>query len=382
MMRWIALFVTLLSVIGAACTTGQGDDGAGEGDRVPPAGEIALREGVHSRILEGSLEIEVRGAVELSWSGSTPLNVLTNVGAETPEAFWQLTVGIMPEHAVDVDGTRFRTAFDLLGYQGDGEYGLEASATEEGAEGEAPGGETPDDDGEAPPPGSLRGATLLFVVPPEVEQPMRFTELQEPCTLDVRDRGHAGEIDCPAVSGSDGQVAFTWSWEADPDAVIETLSGGQDPTGTRAPEDDRGEGAGDGDDSSDDGNGGTETDDGGSNDDGSDSDEGSATGIHADFPLEVTVDPNDCATVGTPVSVLVETTPNADVTLAMAYSDANSHGNAITGTAGPEGRFPWEFAVSPGAPEGQARLLVQVVTSDGDQSGGGILEVFTVESSC
>lgn len=374
MIRRLALFAALLSI--ATACSGDGDEQTNRGNEAPPVEEIALREGVHSRILEGSLDIEVRGAVEFSWSGSTPLNVLTNVGAGSPEAFWQLTIGIMPEHIVDADGTRFRTAFDLLGYRGSGEYTLEA-ATPEGSP--TP---TPDDDAageEQPPaPGSLRGAALLLVAPPGVEEPDRFNELEEPCTIEVRDRGHSGTVDCPAVSGDDGDVAFTWSWETDPDALIETLAPGRDPTATPEPGNER---TGNGDE----GSGSTPKATEGnaeSGGDGSDSDAEPPTGIQADFPLEVTVDPDDCATAGTPVNVRVDTTPNADVTMTMAYSDAKSHGNAITGSAGPEGSFPWEFVVPPEAPDGQARLLVQVVTADGEQRGGGILEVFTVQPSC
>lgn len=359
--RFTVLLISL-GLLAAAC--GGGSSGS---DREP------VQEGVDSRVFMGDFVLTVTGAVETEWSGQTPINVLTHRSEDLDRELWQLTVGILPQHALETDdGLRLRTAFDLIGFDGDGSYTIEP---------ERRGGLTDEElrrvREEPELLDRIRQSTVtrsnsFMLVGPEDASLTQYGTLLEACTLDVREEGLEGSIECPRLASNDGgEIGYEWSWEADPNEEVDPREDRED---TEPGEEDTSDSP-------------TTTsstraipttnprqEDGPSEDD--------PYGLYGDFPLEVTITPDDCATRGTVATVTVDAIADAAVTLLMAYSDGDPHGNAITGQTGPSGRFNWAFVVPPTAPDGQADLLVNVTSNDGQEGGGGIVRAFRVRNQC
>lgn len=358
--RALAILLTL-ALAAAAC-------GGSDRKKTPLQSLIAPNEGVAYRLLEAEFEFAMSGAVEAEWSGRNPLNIVTNVGAGTPRALWILTVGILADHVLKTDdGIELRPAFDLVGYHGEDDYeivperagGLTDEELEEIRD-------NPEVLAEKQKAGNLRDAA--FVIVTRDGTTTEFINRLEPCTIKLR-HPHAlrGSVRCPRVANADGeQVSFEWSWRADAEKVAASS--------TTSPPNGRTTGT-----TGAVGNTSTTTTSRGSSGNGEPEE---APGIKADFPLDVTVDPNDCAGPGRLVVVEVETIPDAAITLVMAYSDAGTHGNTILGTTGPGGDFNWAFAVSPTVPDGPARLLVNVTAQDNSRTGGGIVDAFEVRRTC
>lgn len=354
--------LTTLALLAAAC------GGSSSGSDSDP-----VQEGVDSRVLIGDFVLRVTGAVETDWSGQTPINVLTHRSEDLDKELWQLTVGILPEHALETeDGLRLRTAFDLIGFDGDGSYTIEP---------ERRGGLTDEElrrVREEPElldriqQGTVTRSNSFMLVGPHEASPTQYGTLLDACTLEVREGGLEGSIECPRVASIDGEeIGFEWSWVGDPSREIDPREPSRDAddadsdtpntldttttTTTTAASD------------------GTP---------GPPSEEEDPYGLHADFPLEARITPNDCAERGAVATVTVDAITDAAVTLLMAYSDGDPHGNAITGQTGPSGRFNWGFVVPPSAPDGQADLLVNVTSNDGQRGGGGIVQAFRVRNQC
>lgn len=339
--------------------------GAGDDDRdASPLAGIAPREGVTSLRLRADVEFEMTGDIDAAWEGETPLNVLTSVGLGAPRNFWLLTVGILPADILEVgEQLKLLMAFDLVGYGGEGEYTIAppraGGLTEEEVERFR---EDPEPFLEEQAAG-IRSATKLVV--DRGGEVTNLNVMTQPCSLEVGPEGLVGTIECPEVTNGAEVVAYRWSWEADPNAVLDDLS--NLPGSDRNPDAD-------------------------SPDPDTGDDEATTTTsapvrdpdryeLTDDFPLEVNIAPDDCAPRGGPVVVEINTIATASITLVVAYSDSQPHGSTILGFTDPEGSFNWGFAVPPDAPDGQADLLISV-SKEGGPSGGGIVPAFVVEAAC
>lgn len=75
------------------------------------------------------------------------------------------------------------------------------------------------------------------------------------------------------------------------------------------------------------------------------------------LPLAVTVVPS-CVSPGELVEVHVTSGPRAGFVFAIAFADDQTHGAMGVGDADDAGAFIWRVVVAPGAPSGEARVLV------------------------
>lgn len=354
--------VLALTMFAAAC--------GGPADTEAAQDTDGLRQGLVSRVLAGEVDLEVSGAVEAEYSGPAAINVLTNVGGETPRDFWQLTVGMLPQHILELDGgTKIRPAFDLLGFEGDGSYTIQDPDGDETVRG-GTGGSTP------PSTPSIPSGVVFVVSQDNDEDITNYNSIEEPCTVEVGSRGTRGSIECPRVSDGRNAVAFSWSWQADPDEVLENLIEGTTDASPpdRSPADQASEDRSDATRPS----GGNDADAGGDDDD-------DRYGLRKPYQLDVDITPEDCATRGTGAVVHVDTIAHANITLVVVYSDGQPHGNTILGNTGATGTFSWPFNVSPEAPDGQADLIVNVGPTDASnetESAGGVVPAFEVRTLC
>lgn len=371
----LTLVILWLLLATAACGGSSGrPSGSSAAATRPP-------EGLVSRVLSGTLELEVSGAFQGRWSGETPINVLTNVGGSTPAEFWQLTVGVLPRDVLELEnGLTMRPAFDLIGYDGDGSYTIDPSRegglTDEELEEFREGSENV----EQQPASGLQSAVTFMISETGGSEFTNFNVPEATCSIETTDAGHEGSIECPTVSNGTDTVSFSWSWDADPNEVIEDFSPSARTRTTQPPEAPSRDTPG---------TQGEERPTTTSPDDGAtptrveDSDD---DGIDAPWKLEVEIQPQGCATRGTPVTVAVDTIPDASITLVLAFSDAQTYGSTSVGQTGPTGDFNWAFNVSADAPDGPADLLVNVhaneTNEEHDGSGGGILRAFEVKSQC
>lgn len=366
-----------LALLAAACGGGgaNGTRGGAPDDR--PFRGIAPREGVTSRILGGTLTLEVTGARSFEWTGDTPINVLTSVGSDMPENIWFLTVGVLPQHILEVDGgPKVRPAFDLVGYRGGGDYAIRPPR---------PGGLTEEeleqlrDGGVAVDQGGFIQSGTVFIVSDNDEEVTNYNALEEPCTVTVSDMGVEGSIECPRASNGSDEISYRWSWSADPNDVIDEVTPGQRDANSEVTSP---SGSSDAPGSRPEGGGGAEPATGDApSEDGS----GDRYGLRQPYKLAVDITPADCATRGTAAVVQVDTIPHANITLVIVYADAQPHGNTTLGTTGPTGDFNWAFDVPATAPDGPADLIVNVSPpeeSDETESAGGIIPAFEVRARC
>lgn len=380
--RLLGLAITVV-LVATACG-GSGNGGAPGAESASPLDELAPQEGVVSRVLAGEMELEVSGGVDARFSGPTPINVLTSVGGQAPPEFWQLTVGVLPQHILEVgDGIKVRPAFDLIGYDGDGSYTIRPA--DEGGLSEEELAEVRDNPEllQERQGGFLPSGVVFVVSEDDDAEVTNYNALEEPCTVEVSNQGNRGSIECPSVTNGEDAVAFSWSWNANPDQVLENLTEGGSPVAAPDSGNDGAAATNDGDPTTD-----TSVVDEG--DDSNDPDSGNGQDddhyrLRKPYKLEIDITPNDCATRGTAAAVQVETIPDANITMVVVYSDAQPHGNTILGTTGPTGDFNWAFNVAATAPEGQADLIINVSPreeSDETESGGGIVPAFEVKSLC
>jgi len=332
----------MLMVMGVGCS-GRTDNGDTSSSAGPKPAEIADKEGVQSRLLGGHLKLSTRNAVEAGWEADIPLRVVTVASADAPREFWLLSIGL--QEPVEVKpGVSMRTAFDLVGYYGEGTYVVAAPGS--------------------PAPASGGGAqSAAFLIASEGERQTNFNQLLEPCQIVVGKMARSGTIDCPRVSDGQREVGFSWAWTVNPKNVLADDSPISDPpysappplpagnpttpTSVAAPASER-----------------TKT-------------------MLADFPLDGAVTPL-CVRQGKAAMARVETVPNASVTLVPSFADGGHHGVAHLGTTDGDGVLEWRFIVPPDAPDGDASILVNVVwKQDGEDKAGAGFVPFTVgRKSC
>lgn len=326
-MRRVLAMVLALAVMGAACSSDDGDDLL-VGDTAPSVNpfDIAPGDGVIARSMAGEFSLEVGGALEAEWSGTTAIQILTSVGTEIPESAWLLNVGLL-DPVQPSGGPAIRPAFDLLGYRGDGDYTIRPPSAEVGL-----------DD----PATALQSDAFVVVGSGEGATP--YAELLEPCSLVVERTGEAGRVSCPRVTGPAGEISFTWSWDGH-----ELLSQEGGAAGGAAPMPDPGEQpAADQPDAP-----GTEPD----------TEEPAST-----MPLKVSLEPT-CVNPGGQMTARITTEPRGSLAMAVAFDDARTYGLHQLGTADDEGRFTWTFVVPVDAPEGPGHFLVTSGSADGERAG-------------
>lgn len=339
-----------LATIVLSSLQGCGGDSGGD----VATADLASAEGVVSTLLEGTLELEVSGAVEASWSGATPIRVVTVVGGGAPENSWFLSVGL--EEPVETGEWKVRPAFDLVPYSGNGTYDVtpDGKAIHRDPEKDVTKG------GELTVP--LKGGAFL-VAAEGVGEPVNFNEVRQPCVFEIRERGLEGSVECADVGGGPaGTISFRWSWTADQDRVLDRDNGDSalPPGPADTPDDGPAAGA----------------EPGGAPSEGTETQPGDETGM----PLEVDVAPQ-CVEKGDVVRVSVRTEPGSSIALALAYSDAQPHGGTSVGTSDGAGNYSASFSVPADAPFGEASALVSAGSSDGKRSSSSI-EKFSVEESC
>jgi hypothetical protein len=314
--------VLALAVLGAACGSGSADSTA---PSVNPF-DIAPGDGVVARSMAGELSVEVGGAIEAAWSGTTAIQILTSVSAEIPESAWLLNVGLL-DPVEPAGGPSIRPAFDLLGYGGAGDYTIGPPSAEVG----------PED------PATALQSDAFLVIGSSGGEGVAYAELLEPCALTVERTGEAGHVSCPRVSGPAGEISFMWSWDAQ-----ELLSQEGGPTGATP-------GAGEGV-----GQPGPEPDGGQAAREQSETENS--------MPLAVTLEPA-CVRPGGQATAEVTTEPHGSLAMAVAFEDARTYGLHMLATADDEGRFTWTFVVPPDAPDGPGHFLVSAGSADGERAG-------------
>lgn len=331
-----AALLAVLAVAGAGCRSSKTLTATGSAT-INPA-DIGPGDGVFSRSLGGTLELKVAGAVTAAWKGATPLRVVHSASGNVPREGWLLSVGL-EEPVLAAPGIKVRPAFDIVGYRGDGKYRVNPKPAAGGST------EPQSGDGGSAISGALNSTAFLVVNQGDAAESRNYEVIQQACTITVSQKGLTGSVDCPANTDTKSSVAFQWSWKADPGQVIQDDSTPTGATPTTAPAQDAS---------------------------GSKADPDAPLPKptkNGDLKMVVTLSAT-CATIGQKVDVLVETEPEADLTLATAFSDARPHGLYELGTADKAGRYRWSFVVPPDAPPGTAYVLVAANEAEGERSAG------------
>jgi hypothetical protein len=144
-----------------------------------------------------TLEIVVEGAESFRFSGAVDLRiVIGGLDPNIPENLGFLSVGLLAPVTLE-DGRFVRTAFDLLGYQGAGDYEFGPGAKAR------PGFQ---------PPAGIESNT--FVELTELPNPVvTFNQLGAKCTLTLTADARSGSLTCPDVAAETGErISMRTEW--------------------------------------------------------------------------------------------------------------------------------------------------------------------------
>ena len=365
----ITAVVMAVAVATAGCRSNS-NEASGTDYSTKDIARAAVREGVVSRSLAGTMRLESTGALVTSWTRETPLRVVTSVGLGIPSDGWLLSVGLdLPIEAPGMPETTYlRPAFDLFGYHGKGQYAVERNSGGPSQE------EIDKARKEGKPTTTGAGRSDSFVVVRRGDVITTFNDPVRPCTINVEDKGHEGEMHCPELSNGKESIALTWSWKADPTRVLEdnantTLPANGSTSTTQAPTSPTGQGPST-----------TATAESATQATAS-TDSVPKKVFQSDVPININVDP-ECAKRGQVVAVYVDSDlVNAAVTLVPSFADGNSRGLYGIGRTDTEGSFRWTFAVPPDVPYGSASMMVSVSSEDAEHGGGGYVP-FEVKQKC
>lgn len=359
--RRLVAAVTAVALVGGACGSSSGSDSLVDTPSIDPF-TIAPSDGQVVRALTADVDIRVSGAIEATYQGPSPIQVITQVGAGIPESAWLLLIGVLDPLETS-SGHQVRPAVDLTAYRGDGDYTIRprGGGDVEPLDTDAEGNAVQDQIG-----GALESAALMAIGGNGLEL-AAYPDLLEPCSLEVADMGERGSISCPRVAGPDGaEMAFSWSWQAtgalqqlESDAQGQPVEAAPDPV-------ERPDAA-------------PPTAPGG---EGSASPGDPAPEPEPMAPLDLAVDMStDCWQRGQEVVITITTEPQAALAMLIAYEDARTYGQQRLGTTDAEGRFIWRVIPATDAPDGEGNFLVSASSSDG-RRGNSDSRTFELQLLC
>lgn len=299
-------------------------------------GPIAPGEGPISLSLEGVLNLKVTGAFESSFSGKTPVRVVTSVAEAIPKNLWLLSVGL--DEPIDASGgKKMRPAFDLLGYKGDGVYKIKPVGNV------APGGTS----------------DAFVVVGTDPTAGVKFQSVEKNCRLEVSHQGTRGSLSCPVATDGKEKISFDWSWVADPTKVLDATGNFITPKPSPAPK---------------------------SKTRPAPSPSKPAAPIASpsyagDMALTASIKP-DCLTIGGKATVELVTEPRAALTIVVTYSDSRPHESSESAVSDEEGGHSYSFEVALDAPPGRGHVLISALSEDGNRSGGAIIPFEVKVAGC
>jgi hypothetical protein len=206
--------VVLAGCSGGSNTAGKSKDDKEIGkDKTEQIGDVDPNE--MSRLVDGTLNVDVEGAATVSFRRKVPLRVVSINNREISTLKF-LSVGIHDMYPAAA-GATFRIAFDLAGdFDGAGRYELPAAGQVT----------VPSANPDATDPNAAASglSKVYFTYSPEGDPTkskeaalalQSFENAVEPCELEVKDdRGESGRLECPEVVDAKGNtVSITMEWE-------------------------------------------------------------------------------------------------------------------------------------------------------------------------
>lgn len=156
---------------------------------------------------EAAVKVTIRGAETIDFEGRATIIIFRTLDKRIPLGVRLFSVGIPPPHIEVRQGVRFRTAFDVLGFKGDGRYTI--APTVIGTTHPGPSG--------LPLPSGIQSNAFVEVLRLAVKPPLnRYDIALEPCTVQARSQALVGSFSCPKLrlDRSDATVSVEMTWDA------------------------------------------------------------------------------------------------------------------------------------------------------------------------
>lgn len=155
---------------------------------------------------EAAVSVVVSGAETYRYEGRTTIIVFRTLDKRVPEGLRLFSVGI-PDPGVKIANGFFRTAFDVLGFKGDGNYTIGPTKLGEKPEGPL---------GLRLPSGIQSNAFVQWFRPDASPPIVRYDVALESCSVRSKDKGREGTLQCPSIRQDNGTktVRLDMTWDA------------------------------------------------------------------------------------------------------------------------------------------------------------------------
>lgn len=154
-----------------------------------------------------AVTVSVRGAQTIDFDGRTTIVIYRTLDPRIPRGVRLFSVGMPPPHVEIRPGVRFRAAFDVLGFKGDGRYQIPPNVLDRPPPG--PSG--------LPLPSGIQSNAFVEVLRPAMEPVLlRYDVALEPCRVSSRDQGRIGSVSCPKLRRDAGEetISLEMTWDA------------------------------------------------------------------------------------------------------------------------------------------------------------------------
>lgn len=192
----------LVAVAAATVVLGTACRGGGSPENLPsPTGTGSVE--MDSNRTEASVTVRVRGAESIDFAQTATIIIFRTLDERVPLGFRLFSVGL-PEPVELTPGVSFRTAFDVLGFKGDGRYAIGRTTT------------TPQGPGGVDLPSGIQSNAFLEIYRPAEDPPLlRYDVALEPCEVEAGDQARVGSLDCPKLRATgEAFISLFMSWEA------------------------------------------------------------------------------------------------------------------------------------------------------------------------
>lgn len=176
---------------------------AGCGRDEPSGGSIKQ----DSKRTKAHVVVKVRGAETIDFDATATIIIYRNLDERVPLNVRHFSVGIPPPHVPFADDASFRTAFDVLGYKGDGSYTIPVTVI---------GSAVPGPSG-LPLPSGIQSNAFVEVFRVALNPPVdRYDIALEPCRVVAKRASLEGSVSCPKLKQDSGPatISLEMTWKA------------------------------------------------------------------------------------------------------------------------------------------------------------------------